>query len=86
MWPNVALQVLPFSAGAHHHMNGSLTLLWQGDGSAVAYKEGNDWGQLIEEPDGVLRHRLSYDRLRDLALSPSDSLAFIRDVLEEHRS
>ncbi|WP_327320783.1 helix-turn-helix domain-containing protein [Streptomyces sp. NBC_01235] len=84
MWPNVALQVLPFSAGAHHHMNGSLTLLWQRDGSAVAYTEGNSSGLLIEDPDEVLKQRLSYDRLRDLALSPSDSLAFIRDVLEEH--
>ncbi|MEH0577622.1 MULTISPECIES: helix-turn-helix transcriptional regulator [Streptomyces] len=83
-WPNVALQVLPFSAGVHHHMNGSLTLLWQGDGSAVAYKEGNGCSRLIDDPDEVLRQRLSYDRLRDLALSPSDSLAFIRDVLEEH--
>ncbi|MGW0943704.1 helix-turn-helix domain-containing protein [Streptomyces sp. NPDC002623] len=85
MWPNVALQVLPLSAGAHHHMNGSLTLLWQRDGSAVAYTEGNSSGLLIEDPDEVLRQRLSYDRLRDLALSPSDSLAFIRDVLEGHR-
>ncbi|MDX3244041.1 helix-turn-helix transcriptional regulator [Streptomyces sp. ME18-1-4] len=85
MWPNVAFQVLPFSAGAHHHMNGSLTLLWQRDGSAVAYTEGNSNGLLIEDPDEVLRQRLSYDRLRDLALSPSDSLAFIRDVLEEQR-
>ncbi|WP_189324999.1 helix-turn-helix domain-containing protein [Streptomyces flaveus] len=86
MRPNLALQVLPFSAGAHHHMNGSLTLLWQQDGSAVAYKEGNGCSRLIEDLDEVLRHRLSYDRLRDLALSPSDSLALIRDVLEEHRS
>nr|WP_202426468.1 helix-turn-helix transcriptional regulator [Streptomyces sp. HUCO-GS316] len=86
MWPNVALQVLPFSAGAHHHMTGSLTLLWQRDGSAVAYKEGNGCSRLIEDPDEVLRQRLSYDRLRDLALSPPDSLAFIRDALEEHRS
>ncbi|WP_210592527.1 helix-turn-helix transcriptional regulator [Streptomyces sp. GESEQ-35] len=86
MWPNVTLQVLPFAAGVHHHMSASLTLLWQKDGSGVAYSEGNDWGELTEQPDGVLKHRLSYDRLRDLALSPSDSLTFIRDVLEEHRS
>jgi len=85
MWPNVAFQVLPFSAGAHHHMTGSLTLLWQRDGSAVAYKEGNGCSRLIEDPDEVLRQRLSYDRLRDLALSPSDSLALIRAVLKEHR-
>ncbi|MEU9786863.1 helix-turn-helix transcriptional regulator [Streptomyces phaeochromogenes] len=86
MWPNMALQVLPFSTGVHHHMTGSLTLLWQKDGSAVAYKEGNGCSELAEEPDEVLRLRLSYDRLRDLALSPPDSLTFIRDVLEEHRS
>ncbi|WP_229880857.1 helix-turn-helix domain-containing protein [Streptomyces alanosinicus] len=86
LWPNVTLQVLPFSAGAHHHMTGSLTLLWQRDGSAVAYKEGNGCSRLIEDPDEVLRQRLSYDRLRDLAQSPSDSRTFIRDVVEEHRS
>ncbi|MFK0283791.1 helix-turn-helix domain-containing protein [Streptomyces sp. NPDC090499] len=85
-WPNVTLQVLPFSAGAHHHMSGSLTLLWQRDGSAVAYTEGNSKGWLFEDPDDILRERLSYDRLRDLALSPPDSLAFIRGLLEEHGS
>ncbi|WP_405992411.1 helix-turn-helix domain-containing protein [Streptomyces sp. NBC_00986] len=83
--PNVTLQVLPFSAGVHHHMTGSLTLLWQKDGSAVAYKEGDGCSQLVEDPDDVLRLRLSYDRLRDLALSPGDSLVFIRAVLKEHR-
>jgi transcriptional regulator with XRE-family HTH domain len=86
MWPNVVLQVFPFAPGVHHLVEGSLTVLWQKDGSAVAYKEGNGGGELIEDPEEVLRQRLSYDRLRDLALSPSDSLTFIRDVLEEHRS
>ncbi|MGC9382007.1 helix-turn-helix domain-containing protein [Streptomyces sp. MH13] len=86
-WPNVVIQVLPFSAGIHPLMGkGSLTLLWQADGSSVAYTEGDSGGLLMDDPGDVLRHRLSYDRLRDLALSPSDSLTFIRDVLEEHRS
>jgi transcriptional regulator with XRE-family HTH domain len=85
--PNVVLQVLPFSAGIHHLMGkGSLTLLWQKDGRSMAYVEGGNSGLLMDDPDDVLHHRLSYDRLRDLALSPSDSLTFIRDVLEEHRS
>ncbi|MFM9557945.1 MULTISPECIES: DUF5753 domain-containing protein [Streptomyces] len=81
--PNIVLQVLPIAAGVHHHMTGSLTLLWQEDGSAVAYKEGNGCSQLDEDPNEVLRRRLSYDRLRDMALSPTDSLAFIRAVLKE---
>ncbi|MDI3417856.1 helix-turn-helix domain-containing protein [Streptomyces luteolus] len=85
-WPNIVIQVLPFKAGLHHYMSDSLTLLWQEDGSAVAYVEGNTSGVLIKDNAGVLNRRLSYDRLRDLALSPSDSLAFMRDVIEEHRS
>ena len=85
--PTSSLQVLPFSVGVHHLMGkGSLTLLWQEDGSAVAYTEAGSNGLLTADPEDVLHHRLSYDRLRDLALSPSDSLTFIRDVLEEHRS
>ena len=49
MWPKMAIHVLPFSVGAHHQMNGSLTLLWQRDGSAVAHEEGNRRSALIEE-------------------------------------
>ncbi|MFH8416716.1 helix-turn-helix domain-containing protein [Streptomyces collinus] len=86
-WPNVVVQVLPFAVGVHELMGkGSLTLLWQEDGSALAYTEGDSGGLLMDSPDDVMRHRLSYDRLRDLALSPSDSLAFIKDVLEELRA
>jgi hypothetical protein len=85
--PNVVVQVLPFTAGIHHFVGkGSLTLLWQQDATAVAYTEGDSSGLLMDDPEDVLHHRLSYDRLRDLALSPSDSLTFIRDVLKEHRS
>ncbi|MCX5411919.1 helix-turn-helix transcriptional regulator [Streptomyces sp. NBC_00059] len=80
----VTLQVLPLSAGAHHLMDGALTVLWQEDGSAVAYTEGYRCGELLEDASDVTRARLSYDRLRDLALPPSDSLAFIRGVLKEH--
>ncbi|WP_327180104.1 helix-turn-helix domain-containing protein [Streptomyces sp. NBC_01335] len=83
--PSMTLQVLPFAAGAHHLMDGSLTLLWQEDGSAVVYTEGNGCAELMEDSVSVMRYRLSYDRLRDLALPPSDSTAFIRGVLEEHR-
>ncbi|MFJ6516213.1 helix-turn-helix domain-containing protein [Streptomyces sp. NPDC091406] len=84
--PMVTLQVLPFSAGAHHLMDGALTLLWQEDGSAVAYTEGNRCGELLEDPADVTRARLSYDRGRDLALPPPDSIAFIRGVLKEFRA
>ncbi|MEI5033765.1 DUF5753 domain-containing protein [Streptomyces sp. S1A(2023)] len=83
--PTVTLQVLPFAAGAHHLMNGSLTLMWQEDGSAVAYTEGNQCSELREDPADVTRARLSYDRARDRSLPPPESTAFIRGVLKELR-
>ncbi|WP_334664009.1 helix-turn-helix transcriptional regulator [Streptomyces cyaneofuscatus] len=83
--PMVTLQVLPLSAGAHHMMDGALTLLWQEDGSAVAYTEGNHCGELLEDPADVMRARLAYDRARDRSLPPPDSIAFIRGVLKEFR-
>ncbi|OKI00226.1 transcriptional regulator [Streptomyces sp. CB02923] len=80
--PNIALQVLPFTAGSHDLMGGSLTLLWMDDGKAVAYLEGNKSGDLIEDTTEVTQHRVSYDRLRDMSLSLTDSVALIQQVME----
>ncbi|KOG41508.1 helix-turn-helix domain-containing protein [Streptomyces decoyicus] len=83
--PHVTIQVLPFSAGLHGLMEGSLSLLWMADGSAVAYLEGNKSGDLIEEPTDVAQYRLAYDRLRDAALTPHDSAVFMRQLVEDSR-
>ncbi|NGO46530.1 helix-turn-helix domain-containing protein [Streptomyces ureilyticus] len=84
--PNVALQVLPYTAGVHDLMNSDLILLWQRVGDPVAYVEGNGIGVLIDDPDKVLAYRLSYDLVRDAALTPVESTAFIKRLLEECRS
>ncbi|MBW1601361.1 helix-turn-helix domain-containing protein [Streptomyces sp. JJ66] len=80
--PSVVIQVLPFTAGVHDLMGGSLSLLWQADGTGVAYLEGNKSGHLVEDAEEVSQYRLSYDRLRDAALSPSASLDYIRHIME----
>ncbi|UUU23184.1 helix-turn-helix domain-containing protein [Streptomyces sp. DSM 40750] len=84
--PSVVLQVLPYTAGVHDLMNSDLTLLWQRVGDPVAYVEGNGIGELIDDPDKVLSYRLSYDLVRDAALTPEESTAFIKRLLEECRS
>ncbi|UED87179.1 helix-turn-helix domain-containing protein [Streptomyces profundus] len=83
--PSIVLQVLPFSAGVHPLMGGSLALLWQQDGSSVAWMEGNNSGTLYEDSEEVTKFRLSYDRLRDLALTPSASVNFISKILEDSK-
>lgn len=81
--PNVAVQVLPYAAGVHDLMDSHLWLLWQRVGDPVAYAEGNGIGESIDDPDRVLSFRLSYDLVRDAALTPVESTAFIKRLLEE---
>ncbi|MET7907896.1 helix-turn-helix transcriptional regulator [Streptomyces avermitilis] len=83
---HITLQVLPFDQGGHEAMGGSLTILTLLDGTEVAYTEGADYGQLIEEPTHVSRYKVIYDRLRAAALPPLMSLDMIRSVMEgNHR-
>ncbi|MGW3007964.1 helix-turn-helix domain-containing protein [Streptomyces sp. NPDC001219] len=82
---NITVQVLPFAAGLHDLIGGSLSLLWMADGTAVAYLEGNKSGDLIEDATEVGQLRLSYDHLRDMALTPPDSVAFIKQLLEDSK-
>ena len=79
---HTTVQVLPFDQGGHEAMGGSLTILFLPDGSEVAYTEGSDYGQLIEEPANVSRYKVIYDRLRAAALPPVMSLDMIRSAME----
>ncbi|WP_167503026.1 helix-turn-helix domain-containing protein [Streptomyces malaysiensis] len=81
--PTVTLQVLPFAPGLQHLLGGSLTILWQPDGSSAAYLESSAHGELVENAADVEHLRLSYDRLRDSALSPRESVALIRRMMED---
>ncbi|WP_367125449.1 helix-turn-helix domain-containing protein [Streptomyces phytohabitans] len=81
--PNIVLQVLPFSAGVHDLMGGSVSILWGPDGTAVVWLEGNKSGELVDEPGEVESLRISYDRVRDAALSPNQTTAFIESVMED---
>ncbi|WP_019359908.1 helix-turn-helix domain-containing protein [Streptomyces sp. AA1529] len=80
---NVALQVLPFSAGFHGLMNVDVWYLRQPEGRTLAYTESGYRGELLEETAAVERLQLAYDAVRDLALSPVESRKFILRMLEE---
>jgi hypothetical protein len=81
--PNVAIQVLPLTAGLHCLSNTDLILLWQPDGTYVAYSETGYYGELYEDSRDARPMRVAYDRLRDLALSPRDSVALIEQLMED---
>jgi hypothetical protein len=79
----VVLQVLPLAAGLHGLLDGSLTLLWQGHGGAVAWREGGAGCALTEEPAEVLGLRLAFERIRDRALPPGASKELIERIARE---
>ncbi|MCU4748547.1 MULTISPECIES: helix-turn-helix domain-containing protein [Streptomyces] len=81
---NVTIQVLPFSAGLQYLLGGSLTILWMPNGTSIAYEESSTTGDLMEEPGEVEHLKLSYDRLRDAALTPVQSVAFLRSLMEDN--
>ncbi len=84
--PHTTVQVLPFDQGGHESMGGSMTMLTLPDGVEVSYKEGADFGQLVEESTDVKHYAATYDRLRAASLPPLMSLDMIRSVMEgNHR-
>jgi transcriptional regulator with XRE-family HTH domain len=84
--PNISIHIVPMRVGLHGLMNSPLQLLWLPSGRTVAYLETSWTGHLVEETEEVEHLRLSYDRLRDSALSPSESLGLLRTTLEDHTS
>jgi hypothetical protein len=79
----LVLQVLPLSAGLHGLPDGSLTLLWQSHGGALAWRETCAGSELTDEPDGVLGLRLAFERVRDRALTPAASRELIERLARE---
>ncbi|MFE7468024.1 helix-turn-helix domain-containing protein [Streptomyces sp. NPDC057499] len=84
--PDSSIQVMPFSAGFHSLMGGSLTLLTLPDGAQVAYEEGVKAGHLYEGPGAVKKWRRQYEVLRANALSLPESALMIRTVMEGYSS
>ena len=81
--PHVMVQVVQQERGLHALTNTDTMFLRLPDGRTVAWVETGYSGELIEETAAVERLQLSYDLVRDLALSPVESRKFIRQMLEE---
>ncbi|MBO8193850.1 helix-turn-helix domain-containing protein [Streptomyces oryzae] len=86
--PNVTVQVLPFSRGAHSSMFGPYLLLSfpQLASLDLVLSEtptGNIW---MERELEVARYRELFDDARTAALPPTESLTLIRRVAKEYQS
>jgi transcriptional regulator with XRE-family HTH domain len=83
--PNVDLQVLPFSAGAHAATSGPFVLMKFPDAPdlSVVYLEGQTGGIYLESAEDVARYTVVFDHLRASALSTAATLRLIEEVARE---
>ncbi|MFJ1589953.1 Scr1 family TA system antitoxin-like transcriptional regulator [Kitasatospora albolonga] len=78
------LHVLPFEAGAHSLQESLLTLMSFADSAPVAYVEGFQTGNLMDDPRLVAFSRAAYDLALGDALSHQESVVRVRATAEEH--
>ena len=84
-WPNVTLQVLPFSSGAHPALTGPFTILEFPERSDPDVVYFDSWGGPIylEKDKEVRTCTEAFDRLRAAARSPGDSADLAGQVARE---
>jgi hypothetical protein len=81
--PNITLQVIPFSAGAHLGMPGSfLVMEFAEPDTPLVYTENAGGGLFLEAAEDIRRYRATFQRLTAQALSPEDSKKLIQDAAE----
>ncbi|MET7417949.1 helix-turn-helix transcriptional regulator [Dactylosporangium sp. NPDC005555] len=84
-WPNVTLQILPFSAGAHAGMDGTFTMLLYDEsaGQNFVFASNAAGGLFLEKDDELQRYGFIFDYLRANALRPDESVSMIVKLTKE---
>ncbi|MGW5735444.1 MULTISPECIES: helix-turn-helix domain-containing protein [Streptomyces] len=80
----IIMQVLPFGAGAHASMEGSLKVMEFTDAPSLSFVEGPNMGKLLDDPATVARHALMFSLLQAAALPPRNSLALIESLAQDY--
>jgi transcriptional regulator with XRE-family HTH domain len=83
--PNVTLQVLPFSFGAHAGMDGSFSILSYDEPADpdVVFAENAAGGLFLEKDEELRRYHQIFDHLQVSALPPNETVAFLASLERE---
>ncbi|MBD0424823.1 helix-turn-helix transcriptional regulator [Streptomyces sp. TRM S81-3] len=80
---HVEIQVMPTNREDHAGMAGSLRLLKLRDGKTLGHLEAQLHSRLVSDPREVQILEMRYGMIRAQALTPCESLAFIKKVMGE---
>jgi transcriptional regulator with XRE-family HTH domain len=81
--PNITVQIVPYSAGAHSGLLGAFVIAEVDDSPPIAYLETAAEGETVEEPSIVAHVALTFDTLRSEALPHGVSRDLIEKVARE---
>jgi transcriptional regulator with XRE-family HTH domain len=85
--PNVTLQVIPFSAGAHPAMDSTFIILEFADAvPGLVYVEGLVGWVYMKRSRDVDRYMRVFERLCDVALPPCESIEHIEKAAARHKA
>ncbi|MGA5794188.1 Scr1 family TA system antitoxin-like transcriptional regulator [Streptomyces cellulosae] len=80
---HVVLQVMPTDCETHSGLDGRIELLKFDDGTAMGRSDGAFNGRPTSDPRQLRILELRYGTIRAQALTPRESLAFVRQLLGE---
>jgi transcriptional regulator with XRE-family HTH domain len=79
--PNVTVQVIPFTLGAHPAVESNFNILeMPAPTPGVVFVEGLVGSIYLERPEDLERYHQIFERLQSIALSPKDTITLIAKV------
>jgi Domain of unknown function (DUF5753) len=79
--PNVTIQVIPFTLGAHPGVESNFNILEiRSPTPGVVFVEGLVGSIYLERSEELTRYRQIFERLQAIALSPKDTIALIAEI------
>ncbi len=85
--PNITIRVVPYSVGAHPALESNFTILeFSGQAPTIVHAEGLAGQLYLERQQDVERYALALQMLRDLALSPKESVQIITKIRDSYTS
>jgi transcriptional regulator with XRE-family HTH domain len=83
--PNVTLQLLPFSGGAHAGLDGPFYIVrfLEPTDKDIVYFEHTGWEHYIDDPKAMALYLSLFDHIRAAALKPDDSIKRLIDRADQ---
>ncbi|MFI0355889.1 helix-turn-helix domain-containing protein [Actinomadura sp. 9N407] len=84
--PNITIEIIPFSQGAHFGLMGEFTLLDFDDarlGDVLFLENAGGWDLTVADRDTrTTDYRIAFENLRQLAIPAEETGAFIEEIVE----